>query len=387
MSRPRVLVVPITLDPPGGGSAVGAWAIQGLREDCCVSVLTWRPVDLETVNEAFGTRLLSGDAAWFEVPHAWRAVLDYSPVPLSLMRIALTMRYARALVEKGRFDAILGTMNEIDVGRPAIQYVHYPWASLPRPEVDMRWYHVEWALRLYRQVARRVAGFSDSSACRNVTFTNSEWTAQAFRRTYRAPCRVLYPPVPGGFTDTPLADRQRSFIVLGRIAREKSLEKIIDILARVRARGHEIGLTFAGHVDDPGYGRKIYDLAANHGDWIQFRHDLSRSELVALLTRYRYAIHGMLGEHFGIAPAELQRAGCITFVPDDGGPVEIVDHDSRVIYSDVEDAVAKICNVLKDPTLERGLFEAVAARASRFSEFHFMNGIRHAVMKLVEAPP
>ncbi len=380
---PRVLVIPITLSPPGGGSAVGAWAVQGLRDDYRLSVLTWRPVGLNIVNEAFGTRLREKDASWLTVPSILRGPLDFTPVPAALMRISLTMRYARYLVKKGKYDAIIGTMNELDVGQPAIQYMHYPWATLPRPEVDMRWYHFDLPLRLYRRAARWVSGFSEVSATRNVTLVNSAWTARAFNETYGVPCQVVYPPVPGDFAKVPLEERKRSFVVFGRIAREKSLETIIEILVRINARGHGIGLTVAGHIDDPSYGRMVYKLAEPHKHWIDFRHDLPRAELLTLLPRYRYAIHGMRGEHFGIAPAELQRAGCITFVPDDGGPAEIVQQDERVIYRDVEEAVARICCVLEDEKLERDLFNAVAERATVFSELRFMREIRRSVSDIM----
>ena len=377
--KPRLLVVPITLDPPGGGSAVGAWAVQGLRDDYRLSVLTWRPVDLDVVNKAFGTELRRADATWLRVPAIVRRPLDVWPVPLALLRIHLNMRYARSLVAKGNYDTVLGTMNELDVGQPAIQYLHYPWAKLPRPEVDMRWYHYDFPLRLYRRAVRLVSGYSETRASHNLTLVNSEWTARAFNGTYGIHCEVLYPPVPGGFPKVPLEERKRSFVVLGRIAREKALEKIIDILARVNARGHEVGLTFVGHIDNRSYGRMIHKAAEPHRRWIDFRHDLSREMLVALLPRYRYAIHGMRGEHFGIAPAELQRAGCITFVPDDGGPVEILQQDKRVIYESIEDAVSKICRVLEDEKLERDLFEVVAERAAVFSEQRFMSEIRRTV--------
>ena len=47
-----------------------------------------------------------------------------------------------------------------------------------------------------------------------------------------------------------------------------------------------------------------------------------------------------LKEDFGIAPVELQLAGCITFVPDDGGQIEIIDRDIRLASRDAKDATA-----------------------------------------------
>ena len=86
---------------------------------------------------------------------------------------------------------------------------------------------------------------------------------------------------------------------------------------------------------------------------------------MTLIPQHRYGIHGMTGEHFGIAPAELQLAGCLTFVPSDGGQTEIVEGDERVMYHDVDDAVRKISHVLSDAALEApGFFHVRQPRQS-----------------------
>ena len=64
---------------------------------------------------------------------------------------------------------------------------------------------------------------------------------------------------------------------------------------------------------------------ARDGDWIEIREDLSRTELNALMGRSRYGVHAMEGEHFGMATAEMIRAGCLVFPHRSGGSVEVVD--------------------------------------------------------------
>ena len=61
----------------------------------------------------------------------------------------------------------------------------------------------------------------------------------------------------------------------------------------------------------------------------------------ALLRGHRFGIHCRSHEPFGIAVAELAAAGCVTFVPDGGGQVEIVDHPD-LIYTSPEAAIEKI---------------------------------------------
>ena len=125
---------------------------------------------------------------------------------------------------------------------------------------------------------------------------------------------------------------------------------------------------------------KDLTLAAGpHRSWIRFYHSVPRDEMVRLIARHRYGIHGMLNEHFGIAPAELQRAGCITFVPNSGGPLEIVGGDQRVIYQSIEDAVEKIDRMLRDPSLEAALRRDVALRGETFTEERFMSEFLAAV--------
>ena len=88
-------------------------------------------------------------------------------------------------------------------------------------------------------------------------------------------------------------------------------------------------------------------LAASLGSWIEFRHDLSRDEVKTLMATYRYGIHGMREEHFGMAPAEMVRAGMIVWVPRGGGQVEIVGADPALAYDTDEHAADSISRVVQ----------------------------------------
>jgi glycosyltransferase involved in cell wall biosynthesis len=362
---------------------VGAWILEALRDRYELTVLTWKPADLGEVNRAFGTRLDPAGFHWASVGPLLSRTLDAFPIPLSLLTLNLLMREARRLLKRTPFDGVIGTMNELDVGVPAIQYVHYPWASVPRPDVDHRWYHWSLPLRVYRWCSARVSGYSRERIRRNLTLVNSDWTGQRFESWYGAAAKTVYPPVPGGFADVPWDERQDAFVCMSRISPEKEIDKIIEILAAVRERGHAVRLTIVGHEDDRRYAERVRRVAAPHRAWISFRHGLSRSELQDLLPRHRYGIHGMVGEHFGIAPAELQRAGCIVFVPDRGGCAEIVAHDPRLVYGDAAQAVERIDRVLRDRELRAALRAELQARRDGFSEGRFMEQIRDAVAAFV----
>jgi glycosyltransferase involved in cell wall biosynthesis len=80
-----------------------------------------------------------------------------------------------------------------------------------------------------------------------------------------------------------------------------------------------------------------------------------------------------------MAPAEIQRAGCITFVHNSGGPVEIVGGDERLLFNNVEDAADKIVRVLRDPQVEADLRRHVAAQRERFTAQAFCESLREIV--------
>jgi len=101
-------------------------------------------------------------------------------------------------------------------------------------------------------------------------------------------------------------------------------------------------------------------------------------EKKGLLAGHRFGIHARTGEPFGIAVAEMVKAGCITFVPVEGGQAEIVNHPD-LTYSDVDDAVNKIDRILRDERREDALRLHLKAQGELFSTERFMAGIRAAV--------
>jgi glycosyltransferase involved in cell wall biosynthesis len=101
--------------------------------------------------------------------------------------------------------------------------------------------------------------------------------------------------------------------------------------------------------------------------------------LTSLVARQRYGLHAQVGEHFGIAPAELVRAGCITFVARPGGPVEIVGHEADLTFSSPTDAVDTIDRVLGDRMRLQRLRAHLGSRREVFTEERFMREIRNVV--------
>jgi glycosyltransferase involved in cell wall biosynthesis len=377
----RVLLVQPSLNPPGGGNAVAAWIVQALRESCEVSVLSWRPPRLEEINGFFGTSLEAQDFSSYLAPARMRRFLDAMPASLALLKGVVLRRELNRLRSIRDFDVLLGADNEFDFGCRGIQYLNYPNQRLPRPSVDYRWYHrIPGLVRAYRALSRRLANASVEAMRANLTLVNSAYIAKMVAEVHGIDPRIVFPPVPGRFPQVDWDQRKDGFLCVGRFAREKRLETVIEIVAGLRARGRKIVLHLVGDVPHSRYGKRIVELARQNDSWIQLHLSIPREQLVELMAQNRYGIHGMLGEHFGIAVAELQRAGCVVFAPNSGGPAEIIAGDLRTLYESPQDAISKIDAVLEDPQLRDDLRAAVARRRDCFSAERFASEIRQIVL-------
>ena len=375
----RVLLVQPSMQPPGGGNGVAAWVLQALVPGHRVTVLSWRPVDVEPINRFFGTHLKANDFESVVVPWHWRVIPDHLPVPATLIKLSLMMRYTRKV--SAGFDVVFGIFNETDYGRKGIQYIHYPTYLRPRPEVDLRWYHApQGGLNVYYALADRIAGFSLARMKQNVSLVNSDWTGGHVDRFLGIKTRTLYPPVADPGPGAPWEERRGGFLSIGRIAPEKEYERVMAILSRVHERAPDLTLTIVGTWDRHArrYRDRLFELARSLGPWIEFRQNVSRDEMRRLMATHRYGIHGMREEHFGMAPAELARAGCIVWVPAGGGQMEIVGREPALIYDSEDDAVAKILRTLEDPAEQQRLRAALTA-TERFSTANFVRQVREIV--------
>ena len=376
----RVLLVQLSLQPPGGGNGVAAWALQALVPEHHVTVLSWQPVEIEPINRFFGTTLRRSDFDTIDVPRTWHALADHLPVPAALLKMSLLMRRTRQVSDG--FDVIFGLQNETDYGRRGIQYVHYPTYLRPRPVVDLRWYHPPQAgLNLYYELADRIAGFSLDRMKGNVTLVNSNWTGDHVSRFLGITTRTLYPPVVDPAPGLPWAERRNGFLAVGRMSPEKEYERVMRILARVRQRVPDITLTIVGTRDRhvQRYFGSLKSLGESLGPWIQFRDNLSRDEVRRLMAAHRYGLHGMREEHFGMAPAEMARAGMIVWVPRGGGQVEIVGNEPALMYDTDDEAVEKISGTLMSASAQQRLRDHLATVAVQFSATHFVKEIRDIV--------
>ncbi|HEX9445386.1 MAG TPA: glycosyltransferase family 4 protein, partial [Candidatus Binatia bacterium] len=229
--------------------------------------------------------------------------------------------------------------------------------------------------------SRKISDFSMERLKHNLTLVNSNWTGGKIRECHGIDSTTLYPPVPGDFPAVPWAEREDGFVCVGRFSPEKELDKVIDIIAAVRSRGRDahLHLIGGGAAGFGSYAAHIRRRAAENASWVFLHEDVPRAELAALVARHRYGIHGMSEEHFGMAVAEMVRAGCVVFVPRGGGQVEIVEGDERLLYSGREEAAAKIARTMSDEERQTTLRKVLASRKPLFTTERFMAGVREIV--------
>ena len=375
----RVLLVQPSLQPPGGGNGVAAWMVQALAPHHRITILTWQPVEVAAIDRFFGTNLAAANFDGITVPSWWRTASRLLPIPGMLLRLSLLMRRAREI--SAGFDVIIGAQNEMDFGRRGIQYIHYPTYLRPRPDVDLRWYHTPIGLAAYYRAADAIAGFSVERMKRNLTLVNSEWTGMQVQRLLGIASRTLYPPVVDPAPPAPWQERRDGFLVVGRISPEKEYERVMDILARVRVRHPDVTLTIVGTWDRHArsYLERLQTKAGGAGSWIAFNNNLSREALRRLMATHKYGIHAMREEHFGMAPAEMARAGCIVWVPRGGGQMEIVAGEPALTFDSDDDAVAKILRTLDDAAEQARLRDHLMASSGRFSTERFVREVQTLV--------
>lgn len=364
----------------GGSEIATMWAVEALESHHDVSLLTGARADPERLNQLSQTSCRPDEVTL----RAARIAPAWGAVPGDALRGALFSRFCRRVADE--YDVLISGYNVIDFGCPAIHRVaDFSWDAAFRGELrpSLHSSSSRWARFGYDRVVSAVAPPTghDPYSPPSIILANSAWTAARLSNRLGVTSRVLYPPVPGQPFQVPIEQQERSFVYVGRIAVEKRIEEIVEIVTRLRLR-HGIGLTIIGAIDG-AYARGLVEDCAIQAPWVRFEGPLLGDDKHRALARHRYGIHAHRGEAFGIGVAEMVRSGSIVFVPKSGGPAEIVSHEA-LAYDGVEDGVAKIGAVLDDPGLELELRAHLQRRASCFSTEAYMKGIVKVVEEFAE---
>jgi len=360
----------------GGAGAVAVWTLEALKSDYSLVLVTTENIEFARMNAFFGTDLKAGEVKVIRVRLPLGHRLDGF-----LVKIAMAERYYKAHREE--FDLAIATRCEMDLGEPGIQYVHCPiWNERMLRELGQLpsgWLYRAGLHRwFYRKMATLLGRHKEERMKQNLTLVNSDWMGQRVKEAYGIETKTVYPPVKNDFPDVSWEEREEGFVSIGAVTPGKRVENMISIIARVREAGIPVHFHIIGGCADHTYCKKIMQLCKQNSEWLSWEGQLPREELTRLVAKHKYGIHGMPNEHFGIAVAELVKAGCITFVPNSGGQMEIVN-DPRLLYANVDEAAENILYVLQHEGVQTELREHLRLQGQRFSVSMFMKTIKEIV--------
>jgi glycosyltransferase involved in cell wall biosynthesis len=373
----------------GGSEAATMWTLQALKQHYRVALIAGGRIDLSRLNSFCGTSIKPSECELLEIPVPW---------PLSraewgdALRGALVNRGMRRYFE--RFDVLISSYNIGGFSRPGIHLLaDFSWDEElrnrldPKPQGVRGFAHLSPRLRHgYLALVRAVGGTKHISGSRGsgLVIANSRWSRDVLFNRHGIESRILYPPVHMKVTPAPPELKLRQFVCLGRISPEKRIERMIDILKKVRSRGHDLQLHIVGDMNS-SYGRQIAQNCYREGAWIKLDGHQIGASRDRLLAESAFGIHARTEEPFGIAVAEMLAAGCVPFVPAQGGPAEIVDNHAGLTYSTVDDAAEKIHAMLLNRVLEREARASMSRRARVFSTASYEAGIREIVGGFLES--
>lgn len=386
----EIAVVHHDLMVKGGGESVCMNTVEALQDDYEVTLITLTDPDINELNGYFQTDV---DDLTIEVPPIAGRLLNWMKAAtgfkFDLLKTALLNRYLKR--HEHEYDLVVSTTNELSLDSASVQYIHLPQfdrASLPDTVGSIE--ESDSVYDVYDRICKVLAGFDEESirADHSRLLTNSQWTAEIVEAVYGERPGVVYPPVDtetfARFGDVPWSEKKDGFVTIGRIMPLKKTLRVIDIVAGVHERGHDVPLRIYGPPSDEEYYAKVKERVAEHG-FVHLEGELRHSDDAQMRTlcRQKYYLNGTDYEAFGISVAEMVAAGAIPFVPNNGGQTEIVNERDHLVYETVDDAVEKIDRVLTDETLASQLRAELADRKSEFAYETFQSNVQTAVNETV----
>lgn len=376
--KKKIAIIHPTLTA-GGAGAVAMWIIKALQDKYDITLITTETLNFNKLNSFFGINQKPQKFLHREV--LYPTILKIIFRDAFLLKVHLAQRYYKK--HKDKFDLAIATRCEMDLGEPGIQYIHFPvWNDEPLRQIDQLpnkgIYHKGLLRKIYKKFCACVSGFSEKRMKENITIVNSNWTGEIVNKVYGINSQVIYPPVQGDFPDVTWKNREDGFVCIGAVSPTKQIEKIIDIIKHVRNKFPSTHLHIIAKDNKSEYALKINSLCAQNSSWLSWEKNTTREDMINLVSIHKYGIHGMLHEHFGIVVAEMIKAGCIPFVPNGGGQVEIVQ-DRRLIYEDQKDAIQKIFNIINNEVIQKDICKELSKRSSQFSTKVFVESIKMIV--------
>jgi len=380
----EIAIVSPKMTVDGGADAVTLWTIESLSDSYNVTLITFEIDRLQKLNSAYGTDLSSSD---FTIRKLLFPSFLEEKCRFGLLKKHLLMRHVKSV--NGEYDVLFSTWNEMDFGREGIQYIHFPTQAQSQIEEflgekriigERKWYHEDIKVRdLYTVFCHKLSGYEKNRMRQNKTVVCSKWVGEAISDIYNITSTVVYPPVNIDSKTIPWEEQENGFVIVGRISEEKRVYWMLQLLQEVRKNGYDIHVHVAGGVPETKYGKEVTDLSDKLGDWVQLEGRLEREELADLMSTHRYGLHAMKKEPSGVVIPELVSCNCIPFVPDSGGPPELVDSIDEIVFSNSIDAKKKIITLLESPQEQKRVREELFVDETKNDASEFTKHIRNIV--------
>lgn len=373
----------------GGAEALCMHVLEALQDDDELTLLTRQQAQLDELNQYYGTavsdvNIETPSIGGVKFESAMPIIKQIQGGRLGFLRpFRFTLFHLACRSYFRESDLVFNTYSAMDTQYPTIQYVHYPQFTRSKNQFETI---PDNPVHGFLDSAVTALGGPNPSSPNNTILTNSEWTAELFEKIHGIEPTVVYPPIrTDEFSETiPISEQELGFLVIGRVVEGKGQLRAIEIIQKLRERGHDVHLHIIGPPTSPDYVAEI-EYIASASDFITYEGRLPRDELVQMLQRHRYGLHTMPNEHFGMVIAEMVTADTLPFLPNQGGQCEIVNHQAGLLYNDVDDAVERIDRVLSNPDHERKLRESLPDVKTQYGVTRFQEQIRDIVDRKLDS--
>lgn len=254
---------------------------------------------------------------------------------------------------------------------------------------------------VYYKLFAWLYGLVGSSA--ETIMVNSSWTEEHINAIWKCPLRThrIYPPTDvKHLTSLPLfddnkEDEQIRIVSIAQFRPEKNHPLMLRTMYELRSIVKEeiwdkIRLVFIGScrgAEDEIRVKDMQDLSKHFAldDNVEFKLNISYSDLVSELQKASIGLHAMWNEHFGISVVECMAAGLIMVAHASGGPkadiIETQPGSQTGFLAEEAEEYAKIIAYIihMHPEDRRTIRMAARASVSRFSNELFEKEFLRAV--------
>ncbi|MBN8588045.1 MAG: glycosyltransferase [Rhodothermia bacterium] len=300
---------------------------------------------------------------------------------LFLLKMATIQRYVQSI--KHEYPIIISGYNEMDCGKPAIQYLHYPQfidrqvlVNYKMTPEDSLFYNSRLFQWLYRNIYLKVGNTKIENIQKNWTITNSKFISEIYSTYFSVASTAIYSVFFNQDSYEVLEEgfKEQQISILGRISSDKYLFEILPTLKSIVTKHPNFKINCIGKVTSSSYFEKVLSRIAELDIDINFIHDADESVKNQILLKSKYLIHPKPYEHFGLSVLEGLFAGCIPIVHNGGGVTEIVPVKC-LQFNKHEDIVEIIDRIEQEPKQLTPILDELAKSASFFSSYNFDNNV------------